>query len=94
MQIDILEMELSMKRALIDANVAPQEIDLINAHATSTVLNDLHESRAINNVFGGRAQSVKVVVNKSLHGHLIAASGAMEILNTMIFVNENFIQEQ
>jgi 3-oxoacyl-[acyl-carrier-protein] synthase II len=86
-----LEMSLSMERALQDSGIAPQKIELINAHATSTILNDLHESRAINRVFGDHTKDIKVVANKSLHGHMIAAAGAMEVLNTLISVNENFI---
>jgi 3-oxoacyl-[acyl-carrier-protein] synthase II len=77
-----LEMSLSMSRALFDANITSDKIDLINAHGTSTVLNDKHESQAINKVFENR--NVKVTANKSFHGHLIAAAGAMEILNTII----------
>lgn len=85
-----LEMKLAMQRALNDAHIAPEKIDLINAHGTSTVLNDLHESAAINEIFSCNS-GVGVTANKSLHGHLIAAAGAMEILNTLISCQENFI---
>lgn len=86
-----LEMRLCMERALKDANISPKEIDLINAHGTSTILNDLHETQAIHAVFGEHATQVKISANKSLHGHLIASAGAMEVLNTLISVNEGFI---
>jgi 3-oxoacyl-[acyl-carrier-protein] synthase II len=87
---DSREMILAMKRALIDANMSEQDIELINAHGTSTILNDIHESKAISSVFKNKP-NVLVTANKSLHGHLIAASGAMEVLNTLISINENFI---
>lgn len=86
-----LEMELCMYRAIRDAKIDVKQIDVVNAHGTSTILNDLHESKAINTVFGKLNNSVKVVANKSQHGHLIAAAGAMEVLNTLISINENFI---
>lgn len=86
-----LEMKLAMERAINDAGVELSEIDLINAHGTSTQLNDLHESMAINMVFKEQAKDILVTANKSLHGHLIAAAGAMEVLNTYISLNEGFI---
>ena len=86
-----LEMELSMQRAMQYAKVLPEQIDLVNAHGTSTVLNDLHEAKAINTIFGQHVKKLKVTANKSIHGHLIAAAGAMEVLNTLISLNENFI---
>jgi 3-oxoacyl-[acyl-carrier-protein] synthase II len=84
-----LEMRLAMQRALDSARMSALEVDLINVHGTSTVLNDLHESQAINSVFGN--DEVSVTANKSLHGHLIAAAGAMEVLNTLISTQEGFI---
>ena len=89
--LESLEMELCMKRALADAGMVPSQIDLVNAHGTSTVLNDLHESKAIHSVFGENAKFVKVTANKSLHGHLIAAAGAMEVLNTLVTINEKCV---
>lgn len=85
---DSSEMKNSMVRALKSARLSPNEIDLVNAHGTSTVLNDYHESDAICSVL---SNSVPVTANKSLHGHLIAAAGAMETLNTLISMNEDII---
>ncbi|KAB0569720.1 beta-ketoacyl-[acyl-carrier-protein] synthase family protein [Pseudomonas palleroniana] len=82
------EMKLSMTRALASAGLNPSQIGLVNAHGTSTVLNDLHESAAICSVLSER---VPVTANKSLHGHMIAAAGAMETLNTLIGLREGFI---
>jgi 3-oxoacyl-[acyl-carrier-protein] synthase II len=85
-----LEMRLAMRRALADANCAPTDIDYVNAHGTSTVLNDKHESEAIRAIFPDRPD-MPVTANKSLHGHLIAAAGAMEVLNTMLALRECFV---
>ncbi|MFE0017536.1 beta-ketoacyl-[acyl-carrier-protein] synthase family protein [Mesorhizobium sp. NPDC059054] len=82
------EMELSMRRAIRDAGLDATDIDLVNAHGTSTQLNDFHESRAINTVFG---RPIPVTANKSIHGHMIAAAGAMETLNCLISSLEGFI---
>lgn len=87
---DSLEMELSMRRAINDAGLTENDIDHINAHGTSTVLNDLHESLAINRIFSDN-KKITVTANKSLHGHLIAAAGAMEVLNVLVYVNQGFI---
>ncbi|KZL24689.1 beta-ketoacyl-[acyl-carrier-protein] synthase family protein [Pseudovibrio sp. WM33] len=86
--IDSLDMVLSMRRAIKDSGITPDQINLVNAHGTSTQLNDLHESKAINDVFDHR---VPVTANKSLHGHMIAAAGAMETLNTLISSQEGFV---
>lgn len=85
---DSREMKLSMTRALASAQLNASQIGLVNAHGTSTVLNDLHESAAICSVL---SEAVPVTANKSLHGHMIAAAGAMETLNTLIALREGFI---
>ncbi|WP_416409758.1 beta-ketoacyl-[acyl-carrier-protein] synthase family protein [Agrobacterium rosae] len=83
-----LEMILSMKRAIEDSGIRPDEINLVNAHGTSTQLNDFHESKAINEVFGRR---IPITANKSMHGHMIAAAGAMETLNSLISSQKGFV---
>ena len=68
----------AMRRALMDAGLAPNEVDYVNAHGTSTVMNDRSECAALRTVMGDHLQSVAVSSTKSSMGHLIAAAGAVE----------------
>jgi len=69
---------LSMTKALADAGLKPEDIDGVNAHGTGTPKNDVAETRALKQTLGKRAFEVPVTANKSMTGHLIAASGAVE----------------
>ncbi len=82
---------LAMKAALRDAGLGVNDIDYINAHGTSTVQNDLTETRAIKAVFGDRAKLVPVSSNKSMLGHTIAAAGAIECILTLIGMDRSII---
>ena len=77
---------LAMQTALHDANLQPQQVDLINAHGTSTPLNDTAETRAIKAVFAEHEHYWRLAIsaNKSQFGHLIAAAGAPEFILTAL----------
>jgi len=69
---------LAMRAALREAAMSPEDIDSINAHGTSTQLNDLCETRAIKSVYGDHAKKIAVTANKSMIGHCLGAAGAIE----------------
>jgi 3-oxoacyl-[acyl-carrier-protein] synthase II len=75
---------LAIERALEDAGIGPAEIDLINAHATGTPLNDAAESAAFARAFGDRAGSIPVEATKGLLGHLLGTAGAIEAVAAVI----------
>ncbi|MBF0321188.1 MAG: beta-ketoacyl-[acyl-carrier-protein] synthase family protein [Nitrospirae bacterium] len=82
---------IAMQAALKDASLTPDDIDYINAHGTSTIMNDQTETEAIKQVFGGRAASIPISSNKSMIGHTIAAAGAIECVLSMMGINESVI---
>jgi len=82
---------LSMKKAILNAKISPEEVDYINAHGTSTQLNDKSETLGIKKVFGKKAYEIPVSSIKSMIGHLLGAAGAVEFISTCLTVNTGFI---
>lgn len=70
----------AMRLALLDANMNSDYIDYINAHGTGTPLNDLTETEAVKTLFGKHARELAMSSTKSMHGHLVGAAGALELL--------------
>jgi nodulation protein E len=81
----------AMRMALKDARVAPEEVGYINAHGTGTQVNDSIEAAAIHQVFGPRASQIPVNSTKSLHGHAIGATGAVEALATILALQDGHL---
>lgn len=82
---------LCMQKALDSANILPNEIDYINAHGTSTKLNDLTETRAIKAVFKEHAYKLSISSNKSMIGHLLGGAGAVESVFTVLSIYDGII---
>jgi len=82
---------IAMRMALQDAGIGPEEVDYINAHGTSTRLNDIAETRAIKMVFGDRAYRIPISSNKSMIGHLACAAGAVEAVAAVMTIREGII---
>ncbi len=82
---------ISMKRALEEADLKITDIDYINAHGTSTVLNDKSETAAIKTVFGEHAYKIPVSSTKSMTGHLLGASGSVEAVICAKVLQENIL---
>ena len=81
----------AMRAALTDADLAPAEIDYINAHGTGTWDNDLCETRAIRQVFGPDANRLAVSSTKAAHGHALGASGALELIATTLAIRDGVV---
>jgi len=80
-----------MRMALNDADLQPEQIDYINAHGTSTPLNDKSETAAIKNAFGELAYDIPVSSTKSMTGHMIGAAGAIETLFCLLAMRDSII---
>lgn len=81
----------TMSQALNSAGVSPNEVDYINAHGSGTVTNDVTETRAIHKVFGSHASKLKVSSTKSMHGHALGATGALELIVTTLAIQHSIL---
>ncbi|MCU0756137.1 MAG: beta-ketoacyl-ACP synthase II [Xanthomonadales bacterium] len=82
---------LSMKNALRDAGLAPEQVGYLNAHATSTPMGDVAEVRAIRSCFGAAADRLMVSSTKSMTGHLLGAAGGIEAIYTVLALRHGVI---
>jgi nodulation protein E len=83
--------ETAMRLALADAHILPEQINYINAHGTGTAVNDSMETAAIINVFELHANKLAISSTKSMHGHALAASGAMEAVATTLALKHQIL---
>ncbi len=81
----------AMQMALDDAQMKPEEVDYINAHGTSTLLNDKYETMAIKKVFGEYAKKLPVSSTKSMTGHLLGAAGGIELIACLLAMEKGII---
>lgn len=81
-------MASAMTRAMTDADVRPEQIQHVNAHATSTQLNDLTETKAMKIAFGAHAPKLKISATKSMTGHLLGAAGGIETVFTALALHD------
>jgi 3-oxoacyl-[acyl-carrier-protein] synthase II len=80
-----------MRMAIKDAGLKPEDIDHINAHGTSTQLNDMTETMAIKTVFGDHAKKIPVSATKSMTGHLLGAAGSTEAIFTVLSLQDGIV---
>lgn len=82
---------MAMKRAMEDGSIKKEEVDYINAHGTSTILNDKIETKVIKKVFGERAYEIDISSSKSMTGHLLGATSAVEAIASVLSLREGII---
>jgi 3-oxoacyl-[acyl-carrier-protein] synthase II len=80
----------AIKEALSSADAAPGDVDYVNAHGTSTPINDPIETKAIKAVFGDHARKLRVSSTKSMHGHLLGGAGGLEAVVTVMAIRDQF----
>jgi nodulation protein E len=88
---DVSGINGAIQQALTNAKMKPADIDYINAHGTGTLANDVTETEAIKSVFGTHAAKLAVSSTKSMHGHALGASSALEIIATVLAMHHGII---
>ena len=84
-------LQRAMRRALRDGELAPADVDYVNAHGTSTPLNDPNETRAIKAVFGDHARALSVSSTKSATGHMLGAAGGVEFIACALAIRDGVV---
>jgi len=88
---DVDGMVRAMRQAIADAGLHPDEVDHVNAHGTGTIANDVSEGAALLRVFGSRLDAVSVTASKSVLGHMMGTSGAVELIVAAKSIESQFI---
>ncbi len=83
--------KLVMENCLRDANIQPEDVDVINVHGTATPLGDIAEVKAIQQVFGEHAYNLNISATKSMTGHLLGAAGAIEAIASVLSIKNGII---
>ena len=81
----------ALRLAMEDGGIAPEEVDYINAHGTGTAVNDSMEIGAVKNVFGDHAHKLAISSTKSLHGHILGGTSAVEAVVTVLAIQHGVL---
>lgn len=88
---DQLGAERALRMALADGGIDPEEVDYINAHGTGTAVNDSMEIGAVKNVFGEHSRKLAISSTKSLHGHILGGTSAVEAVATILAIQHDIL---